>query len=40
MKNNTDPLKIGAPNTGGQDSDMKVYAFHAYDSFLTIKGAV
>ena len=35
MKNNTDPLKIGAPNTGGQDSDMKVYAFHAYDSFLT-----
>ena len=37
MKNNTDPLKIGAAtqNIGIQDSDMKIYAFHAYDSFLT-----
>lgn len=37
MKNNTDPLKIGAAtqNTNVQDSDMKIYAFHAYDSFLT-----
>jgi hypothetical protein len=35
MKNNTDPLKIGAPTGSSQDSDMKIYAFHAYDSFLT-----
>tara|TARA_Y100000114_G_scaffold112616_1_gene106462 strand:+ start:1023 stop:1871 length:849 start_codon:yes stop_codon:yes gene_type:complete len=37
IKNTTDPLKIGAAtqNTGTQDSDMKIYAFHAYDSFLT-----
>ena len=35
MKNNTDPLKLGAPTGSTQDSDMKIYAFHAYDSFLT-----
>ena len=35
MKNDTQPLKIGAPTGSVQDSDMKVYAFHAYDSFLT-----
>ena len=35
MGNNTEPLKIGAPTGTTQDSDMKVYAFHAYDSFLT-----
>ena len=35
MINSTDPLKIGAPTSSSQDSDMKVYAFHAYDSFLT-----
>ena len=35
--NSTAPLKIGAATgtTGTQDSDMKIYAFHAYDSFLT-----
>ena len=33
--NNTDPLKLGAPTGSLQDSDMKIYAFHAYDSFLT-----
>ena len=33
--NNTDPLKLGAPTGSTQDSDMKIYAFHAYDSFLT-----
>ena len=35
IKNTTDPLKIGAPTGTSQDSDMKIYAFHAYDSFLT-----
>jgi len=35
IKNDTNPLKIGAPTSSTQDSDMKVYAFHAYDSFLT-----
>lgn len=35
IKNSTDPLKIGAPTGTSQDSDMKVYAFHAYDTFLT-----
>ena len=35
MKNNTDPLKLGAPTGSSQDSDMKIYAFHAYNSFLT-----
>jgi hypothetical protein len=35
MKNDTNPLKIGAPTSSSQDSDMKVYAFHAYDTFLT-----
>ena len=35
IKNTTDPLKIGAPTSTSQDSDMKIYAFHAYDSFLT-----
>ena len=37
MKNDTNPLKIGAPtnNPTQKDSDMKIYAFHAYDSFLT-----
>jgi len=35
IENNTDPLKLGAPDTGSHDSDMKIYAFHAYDKFLT-----
>ena len=36
IKNNTSPLKIGAPSGDtDKDSDMKIYAFHAYDSFLT-----
>ena len=35
MKNNTDPLKLGAPTGSLQDSSMEIYAFHAYDSFLT-----
>lgn len=35
IANNTEPLKIGAPTGSAQDSDMKVYAFHAYDDFLT-----
>jgi len=38
MKNTSDLLKIGAPTASSgaiQDSDMKVYAFQAYDSFLT-----
>ena len=35
IANNTDPLKIGAPTGTSQDSDMKIYAFQAYDSFLT-----
>ena len=35
IKNDTNPLKIGAPTNATQDSDMKIYAFHAYDSFLT-----
>ena len=35
IKNDTQPLKIGAPTGTAQDSDMKIYAFHAYDSFLT-----
>jgi hypothetical protein len=35
MGNNTQPLKLGAPTSSTQDSDMKIYAFHAYDSFLT-----
>ena len=35
MKNDNNPLKIGAPTNATQDSDMKIYAFHAYDSFLT-----
>ena len=36
MGNSVDPLKIGAPKGAGtQDSDMKIYAFHAYDKFLS-----
>ena len=37
MLNNDKPLKIGAATgtTSTADSDIKVYAFHAYDSFLT-----
>jgi hypothetical protein len=37
MGNNTDPLKLGAATstTSTADSDMKIYAFQAYDSFLT-----
>ena len=37
MENSTDPLKLGAATgtSSTADSDMKVYAFHAYDSFLT-----
>jgi hypothetical protein len=35
IKNDTQPLKLGAPTGSTQDSDMKVYAFHAYNSFLT-----
>ena len=36
IRNNNSPLKIGAPSGGSlQDSNMKIYAFHAYDSFLT-----
>ena len=37
MENSTDPLKLGAATdtTSTADSDMKIYAFHAYDSFLT-----
>ncbi len=35
MGNNTQPLKLGAPTGSTQDSDMKIYAFQAYDSFLT-----
>ncbi len=35
IANNTEPLKIGAPTGSAQDSDMKVYAFHAYNDTLT-----
>ena len=35
IANNTEPLKIGAPTGSTQDSDMKVYAFHAYNDTLT-----
>jgi hypothetical protein len=35
IANNTEPLKLGAPNTGSNDSDMKIYAFHAYNDTLT-----
>ena len=39
MANNSEPLKLGAAQAAGSsaplDSDIKIYAFHAYDSFLT-----